>query len=322
MPMNTLGNVTAEAKQFYELDLLYTARAAQVFYQYGIKTTVPANSGNSVSWRRPEALTVNTSSLTEGIPPASSAFTVSEVTNTIAPYGNYITLSDQLAGLGIDRLMIEETQRLGQNGGETVETLVSNALSTGTTITYPAGISAKSSIAATNPITALLFRKALQTLDVNKTHRFSGNVENDRLGLGGYIAFVHPYVVFDFYNDTEIKNALQYQENKDDEARIWTGYIGSIYGIQLVQSTLCPIFAAAGSGGANVYGTIVIGQNAFGVVDAAGKGKYEMVIHDFGQSGAYDPLNQQATLGWKSWQAPTITNQNFMTVIMTGATNG
>lgn len=322
MPNATLGNITAEAKQFYQTDLLYHTRSAQVFYQYGKKTSLPLNMGNSVSWRRFEQMATASTALTEGVPPSASTFTVSEVTATVSPYGNYVSLTDMLAIFSVDKTMMELTQLLGQNGGESIEAVTSNALSATTTNQYVGGGTTKSSVSSSNVITAAEFRHALETLDVNKAHRFAGQMENDRLGLGGYIAFVHPHVVYDFYNDTELKNALQYQEDKGDDARIWTGYIGSIYGVQLVQTTLTPFYSAAGNSNANLYGTIVIAQEAFGVLDAAGRGKYELVIHDFGSSGAYDPVNQLATVGWKAFNAPTILNNNFMVQIISGATHG
>ena len=53
--------------------------------------------------------------------------------------------------------------------------------------------------------------------------------------------------------------------------------------------------------GADVYGTIIIGKGAYGVVDVAGKSKPETIIKPLGSAGAADPLNQRATVGWKAF---------------------
>jgi N4-gp56 family major capsid protein len=124
--------------------------------------------------------------------------------------------------------------------------------------------------------------------------------------------------MYDIYNDSELKNSLQYRQ--DD--RFNTGRIPNLYGVDLYESTLCPIFTGAGSAGANVYGTIIVGQEAFGIVDIGGSGKFEMIVKPLGSAGSDDPLNQRASNGWKAWQIPVILNNNFMTRIETGATIG
>jgi N4-gp56 family major capsid protein len=316
--VDTLATITAEAKQFYERNLLFRARQAQAFYRFGVKTPLPENGGNSVSWRRFNALSLATTNLTEGTTPSSASLSVSEVAATVLEYGNFVSISDALDLMAIDRVMLEATNVLGQNAGESIEAVIRNVIQAGTSVMYATG-SARASQGTGNPLTLNLLRKALVTLDANNTHRFNGSEENDNLGMGNYVAFVHPNVVYDIYNDSELKSALQ-QNTSDD--KLWTGNIGSIYGIQLFQTTLAPVFAGAGSGGANVYGTLVLGRNAFGVVDVAGRGKYELIIKPLGSSGSEDPLNQRGSIGWKAWQIPVILNNNFMLRIETGATLG
>jgi N4-gp56 family major capsid protein len=313
---DTLASLSAQSKQFYERNLLYRARAAQVFYRYGLKTPLPENGGNSVSWRRFNALTLATTPLSEGNTPTTASLSVSEITATVQEFGNFVTVSDALDLMAIDRVMTEASNVLGQNAGESVEAVIRNVLQAGTSVQYATGAS-RGVQGTGNPITLNLFRKALVTLDANNTHRFNGSVEADTLGMGSYVAFVHPNVVYDIYNDPELKNALQYN---NADSKLWTGNIGSIYGIQLFQTTLAPIFAGAGASSANVYGTVIMGQNAFGVVDVAGRGKYEMIVKPLGSSGSDDPLNQRGSIGWKAWQIPVILNNNFMVRIESGAT--
>lgn len=317
---DTLSTLTVEAKQFYERNLLYRARQSQVFYKFGLKTELPANSGNSVSWRRFEALSLATTALTEAITPTSTPLSISEVTATVNEYGNHVGLSNAINLMAIDKVMMESTNALGQNGGESIESVIANVIKAGTNVLY-ATSSARNAQDTSHPLTLALLRKALANLDGNNTHRFNGSEENDQIGMGGYVAFVHPQVVYDIQSDSELKNALQYNA-ASQAAQLFTGYIGSIYGINIVQSTLAPIFNGAGSGGANVYGTIVIGMNAFGVVDVAGRGKYEMIVQDFGSAGADDPYKQRATVAWHAWQIPIILNNNFMVRIESGATLG
>jgi len=86
--VDTLSTLTAEAKTFYELQMLWRARKSQVFYQWGKKTDIPRNGGNQVSWRRLEALSLATTAITEGINPVETAMSITQVTATVAQYGN------------------------------------------------------------------------------------------------------------------------------------------------------------------------------------------------------------------------------------------
>jgi N4-gp56 family major capsid protein len=315
---DTFSSLTAESKQFYERNLLLRARQAQVFYQYGMKTQLKENSGNSVSWRRFNSLSSAITPLSEGTTPNATSLSVSEITASVQEYGNYVSITDALDLMAIDKVMLEASDVLGQNAGESIEIVIRNVLQAGTNVQFATG-STRAAQSGANPLSLNLLRKALIALDANNARRFNASEEADKPGVGGYVAFVHPNVVFDIYNDPELKAVLQQNSNND---KFWTGYIGSIYGIQLYQSTLVPVFTGAGAASANVYATIILGQHAFGVVDVSGKGKYELIVKPLGSAGADDPLDQRGSIGWKAWQAPVILNNNFMVRIETGSTFG
>ncbi len=55
----------------------------------------------------------------------------------------------------------------------------------------------------------------------------------------------------------------------------------------------------AGAKGRDVYATIVLGENAYGVTEIKGGG-LEHIVKQLGSAGTSDPLNQRATSGWKA----------------------
>lgn len=67
----------------------------------------------------------------------------------------------------------------------------------------------------------------------------------------------------------------------------------------------------AGKEGANVYGTLIMGTDAFGVTDIAGGG-LQHIVKQLGSSGTADPLNQRATVGWKLLKVAEILVQEYM----------
>lgn len=67
----------------------------------------------------------------------------------------------------------------------------------------------------------------------------------------------------------------------------------------------------AGKDGRDVYSTLVIGSDAYGVVDVEGGG-LEMIVKQLGSGGTSDPLNQRATSGWKAIHTAIILQDVFM----------
>lgn len=67
----------------------------------------------------------------------------------------------------------------------------------------------------------------------------------------------------------------------------------------------------AGKAGANVYGTLILGDNAYGVTDITGGG-LQHIVKQLGSSGTADPLNQRATVGWKLMKTACILVQEYM----------
>ena len=57
--------------------------------------------------------------------------------------------------------------------------------------------------------------------------------------------------------------------------------------------------AGGGKEGRDVYSTLIIGDNAYGVTEIAGGG-LQHIVKQLGSSGTADPLNQRATAGWKA----------------------
>lgn len=293
-------------KQFYDKELLYTAQEVLAFYKAGDKKVIPARSGSSVSYRRVEALALNVTPLSEGVTPLATTPTMTEITATVQQYGTHIIHSDRLETLAIDPLKLELIERLGQNAGESIDAIVRNELVTGTNVFYATG-SSRGAQSAANPITYTKVTKMVTALRNSKTMPYYGK-QNERGTGGKYLGIIHPSVMNDLKLDATVLNTFTYS----DPSGVYNWVVDEIGGVAWFQTALAPVFAGAGSGGADVYGTFILGKGAFGVPDIGGKGMMEIVSHALGSSGVADPLNQRASEGWKSYQAPKILNNNFM----------
>lgn len=77
----------------------------------------------------------------------------------------------------------------------------------------------------------------------------------------------------------------------------------------------------AGAYGANVYATLIFGENAYGTTTLE-NGGLEHIVKQLGSGGSADPLNQRATVGWKATKVTTRLVEQFMIRIETTASLG
>lgn len=79
----------------------------------------------------------------------------------------------------------------------------------------------------------------------------------------------------------------------------------------------CTIYpGSTGAEGRDIYSTLFIGQNAYGVTNIAGGG-LETILKQKGSAGTGDPLDQRSTVGWKATQTAEILSPEFMVRVET-----
>jgi N4-gp56 family major capsid protein len=304
LAVQTYNGLSAEQKTFYDRLLLERLLPDLYFLKYGDKRPIPRNEGATINIRRFESLTpVTTSNLTganEGVTPADSALTITTVTATVAGYGAVMRFSDFIDMAAIDRVITESIELLTENANTSVDSIIQAVVAAGTNVYYVNGEAGRGSIQATDTVSGLDIRKARRIMRNNNVKPYDGR---------NYIGFVHPYVAYDLMSDPAWTNANQYAGAE----QIFEGELGKIYGVRFLETTQAPVFTGAGVGGINVYGTLVTGRGAYAVPDIAGSSKPEVIYQPFGSGGPYDPLNQQATVGWKAYL--TSARQNELCIL-------
>lgn len=74
-----------------------------------------------------------------------------------------------------------------------------------------------------------------------------------------------------------------------------------------------------GAGGADVYCTLILGDEAYGVTEIEGGG-LKHIVKQLGSAGSGDPLDQRATVGWKATRAAELLVPQYVVRIETTAT--
>jgi N4-gp56 family major capsid protein len=279
---------------------------------------VPLNSGAVVRWTRFSPLALITSALSEATNPGEVAMTATQVSATLAEYGNVTNVSSLFSMTQIDVDLKEHIEVHGQNAGESIDQLIRNELHSGATKQVVTGTYGNpsapniSDIHMTDIFTGLEIRRAVRTLKLNKAQRFES---------GLYRGIIGPANSYDLYGNSEWLDAHRYTTSDAIER----GVVGKLHGVEFVETnnqyvTLSGGFSgtpvtAASAGVANVYETFIFGKNAYGVVNLGSITAPTVIVKNPGPNDTSNPLNMFSTVGWKMPFATKTLNSNWIVAI-------
>lgn len=304
-PVNTTATATLAPtiQTYYDKKLLERLLPNFVHFQLGQKRPIPRNGGKTIDFRKFASLAAATTPLTEGVTPTGSSITITNITATVAQYGNYVEVSDVLDMVAIDPVLDEMADVLGEQAADTLDQITRDAIvAQGTNLQFAAGRVSNATITSADKLTVTEIRKAIRTLKNNKAKP---------LADGTYVAIVAPNSTFDLQGDPDWVNASEYAGS----TQIFNGETGKLYGVRFIETPNAKVFTGAGASSVDVYSTIVVGRDAFGVIDVAGSGAVSNIIKPHGSAGTADPLNQRATTGWKAMFAVKVLHQEAMVQI-------
>lgn len=291
-----LSGLSAENKTFYDMTLLDEAQAALVHDQFAQKRPIPMNGGKTIEFRKFASLPKATTPLTEGVTPDGKSLNVTAVTATVAQYGDYITQSDVLELTSIDNTIVEATKILGRQAGLTLDTVTRNVLQSGTNVTYcpksdGSEVTSRAGLDATCQLTVKVVQQVVAKLKGQNAPTINGK----------YVAIIHPYVAYSLMRDPEWIDAHKYAQPDN----LFTGEIGEIAGVRFVETTEAKVY----QGG--VFGTLIMGANAYGVTEITGGG-LQTIIKQKGSAGTADPLDQRSSIGWKAIKTAELLIPNYL----------
>ena len=289
-----------EMKTYYSDYLIDNAQPELVHDQFGQKHPIPKNGGKKIEFRKFLPFAKATTPIQEGVTPDGQSLSVTKIEATVDQYGAYVTLSDIVQLTAIDNTLLETTKLLGSQAGMTLDTITREVINGGTSVIFAGGKEGRASLDETCKLTVDDIYKAARFLKTQNAPKIDGS----------YVAIIHPDVAYDLMRDDEWIDVHKYSETKE----IFEGEIGKIAGVRFVETTEAKIFADGGKDGRDVYSTLVLGANAYGVTELTGGG-LQHIVKQLGSGGTADPLNQRGTAGWKATKVAEILVENYMTRI-------
>lgn len=210
----------------YVLDANKTKRK---YTKFGQKVDIPKGKAKTVAFDKLSPLPKATTPLTEGVTPKGAAINITRVKGEPEQFGNYVSYTDQLDFFANDPSpeVLKYTDLLTENQLETFEHLDAMELASGLNVFYAGEATSRAEL--TDVLTVKDVRRAVTSLKRNKVQPADGT---------DYIAFIHPDVVYNIYNDEEWRQPHTYRDTK----QLYDGEIGRLFGVRFIEDPDAYVF--------------------------------------------------------------------------------
>ncbi|WP_373069832.1 N4-gp56 family major capsid protein [Sulfurimonas sp.] len=314
MAATTTTQIPAGVQAFYDRNLLERATPELVHDKYGQMRNIPKGGSDSIKFRRYNGLTAATTPLTEGVTPSGSQLSITDVTATVAQYGDFVTITDTVNLTVEDNVITEATDVLGEQAGDTVDQVYRDVLNAGTNVFYAGSIDTTTIDTRVEVASAPLAKDldaCITALKGQKAKKFTSMIQgSNKINTypirPAFMAITHTDKVEELEALTGWKSVEEYAS----QSEVDLCEAGAYKSIRFVETTNAKVFTGAGAAGVDVYSTLILGKNAYGVVGIKGNRNIQTIVKPLGSGD--DPLNQRATVGWKVWATAKILNDAFM----------
>ena len=358
MTVTTTSQLTAPVNVVYQTQLLRRAQMVLPYFIGTTPASITSNSGTfTAKWRRYEHLTPVTTALTEitgslNFPTRTPVQpTITDVTATVSKYGNFIFLNEEVNLLNITDNVMELTGVLGENAGRSLNRLQRNEAEDNATQTFSGQATTATAINGAATASGFISRtniaNVVNTLERNDGRKFMPMTRGStNIGTApvreSFWGITHP----DVGEDIRLLTGFQSVETYAGQTETESGEIGHIGGVRFIVSSESTIDttlgATLGSTSATTdgratgarydrYNVVFMARDAVGSLglDATHvKEVYRpednlpavmLISHAKGSAGTADPLNEVASIGWKSWHAAKILNSSWVRTLVCAA---
>jgi N4-gp56 family major capsid protein len=259
-----------------------------------VMPTAQSMPGSAVTFTIFSDLAPATATLNEVTDVTPVALSDSQVTVTLAEYGNAVVTTAKLRGTSFLDVDQSAANIVGYNAGDSIDRVVRDVLAAGSNVSYATGgATTPSSRATVQPedlLTANDIRKEVARLRAANVATFNGT----------YMAFIHPDVSFDFRSATDAA-AWRTPANNVNPDGIYNGEIGQFEGVRFIETPRGPVFANASDGSGStgtvdVYATLIMGRQALAKAHSItdGNGAVPKIV----RGNVTDLLMRLQPLGW------------------------
>ena len=277
--------------------LAYFALRPELYFDQfaDVQATNATNPGASIKFTIFNDMAAVTSALSETEDVTPVAMSDSQVTVTLAEYGNATVTTAKLRASSFLPVDPVAANAVGYNAGLSIDTIARNVLQAGDNVIYATGgavaPSSRTTFNTDDTLTAKDIRRAVAQLRGANVPTINGN----------YVGFIHPDVSYDLRGITDAsgwRDSYKYT----NAMPLYNGEIGMFEGVRFMESSRAPIFTNAfnGSGAAGTgdsYATLIMGAQALakGISLGGEYGAQPSIVY----GNITDLLKRFRPVGWK-----------------------
>jgi len=273
----------------------FALRSEMLFDQAAdVQPTQQAMPGTGVTFTIFSDIAAATSTLNEVTDVTPTALSDSQVTVTLAEYGNAVVTTAKLRGTAFLDVDTAAANIIGYNAGDSMDQVVREVLAGGTNVVYGSGGSSKPTsrvtVQAEDIITAGDVRKVVAQLRGANVASFNG----------AYMGYIHPDVSYDFRSATDAAG-WRTPANYVDPSGIYNGEIGQFESVRFIETPRTKVRTDASNGTSttgtiDVYDTYIMGRQALAKAFSAqdGNGAVPKIV----RGNVTDYLMRLQPLGW------------------------
>jgi N4-gp56 family major capsid protein len=330
--VTTTSVIPPAVQSYYDRKTLMRAIPYLAFDKVAQRRPIQQRNGNTMVFRRFEALPLALAALSEGVPPAGRQLSKTDISVTLQQWGDFVTLTDFGKATVENNLLNEATDVLGEQSGQSLDALLRDVASAGTSVFYGGGVASRSLlVGVTQKVDTAVLDRVIRFLLAQNAKMFlemvSASTKVSTFPIRpAFWGITHPDVLFTLQ---ELPGWISAEEYASD-SEVMSGEVGAYKNIRFMMSTQSKLLPGGGGTGvgdikmtstlADVYFIHVFGREAIATVPMDGM-SLENIIKPLGSAGVGDPLNQLATSGWKTTSARRILNDLFMARIECTAAN-
>lgn len=227
---------------------------ALYFWKMGEKPMVE-DGYNTLGWAKfdqiaASSVTAGTTS-NDGVSPSDTDFDATVITCTPVQYRIVVSLADMVIERNVIDFLGGAAQAVGDAMARKIDTVIQTEVMAGTNVLYSVGSnSARTDIGSSEVLLANDLNRASAFLDAKNALRFDG---------AGYIAHMHPFVLYDLRNSTSAGSWLDIAKYATPD-KIFKGEVGMLFGVRVIMNPNIQTFAST----TTVYPTLVHGRGAYG----------------------------------------------------------
>jgi len=324
----TFGDISDRNGITVSQRLLADAKELLTLSRWSVQEDIPKNRGKTINWRRYSNLDFAIDPIVGNTTPDGDELPFVDITSTIQQFGRWVPVDQVIRDTHEDPILRVAQEKLAFQMAKTLEKLAFNVVVGGSNAVFTNG----STRSAVNTVVNLKdFRAAVRVL-----------TSKDAMPITRLVRSTPDFTThgieasFFAHADTALEPAFRAMNGflpvSEYSSRLepLPGEIGNVERTRIILSNISDPFVGGGATGgtnviedvatnkANVFPIILFAQEAFATTKLSGMDAAQMkVVNPKPTQG--DELGQRGSVGWITWYASAILNNDFMVRIESAA---